>query len=158
VLAGRKPGLVSAVILADPTFLEPSVQREVRDSNVADQHRQLLTWTLEKLVADARRRHPKRSMEILELLAAARLQTSMAAFDVLTPPNPEFRKLVPKIQVPMLLITSENGVVSRALAEELCRLQPALQLKHLPEAGHALHLDQPERFELAVKSFLSSLG
>ncbi len=41
VVASRNPKLLRGLILADPTFLSPKVQREVRDSDVADQHRRI---------------------------------------------------------------------------------------------------------------------
>ncbi len=100
VVASRKPNLLRSLILADPTFLSPKVQREVRDSDVADQHRRILNMSLDEVVADARNRHPNRSGETLELFARARLQTSMAAFDILTPPNPDYKLLVSAIDVP----------------------------------------------------------
>ena len=79
--------IISGVILADPTFLSGQRQREVRDSDVAEQHRRVLSLEKREVLAQARLRHTLRSSEILELLAAARMQTRMSAFDVLTPPN-----------------------------------------------------------------------
>ncbi|NML37724.1 alpha/beta hydrolase [Chitinophaga sp. G-6-1-13] len=157
VVASRKPDLLRGVVLADPTFLSPQVQREVRDSNVADQHRQVLNLSLDELIAEARTRHPHRSPETWELFARARLQTSMAAFDVLTPPNPDYSQLVSKIDIPALLVLGDRGVVSMAVAETLQRLNPRLQVAQIPEAGHSLHMDQPERFAATVKTFLSSM-
>ena len=156
--ASQNPRLFSALVLADPTFLDPKVQREVRDSDVADQHRRVLKMSLEEVIAEGRGRHPNRSLENLELFARARLQTSMAAFDVLTPPNPDYRQLVKGIDVPSLLVFGDKGVVSPVLAKELQHLNPAIQLKEIPAAGHALHMDQPQRFTTVVKSFLGSIG
>ena len=158
VVASRKPNLLRGLILADPTFLSPKIQREVRDSDVADQHRKMLNMSLEEVVVDARTRHPNRSAETLELLARARLQTSLSAFDVLTPPNPDYKQLVNKIDVPSLLVFGDKGVISPVVAEELQRLNPGVQVRQIQEAGHALHLDQPERFAAVVKTFLRSLG
>lgn len=157
VVAGRKPNLLRGVILADPTFLSPQVQREVRDSDVADQHRKVLALSLEELIADARRRHPHRSTETLELFARARLQTSMAAFDVLTPPNPDYKQLVSRIDIPALLLFGDRGVVSATVAEALQRVNPGLQVAQLENAGHSLHMDQPEQFAATVKTFLASM-
>jgi N-formylmaleamate deformylase len=154
VLASRKPNLLRGLILADPTFLTPKVQREVRDSDVAGQHRKMLNMSLEEIVAEARARHPNRSSETLELFARARLQTNMRAFDVLTPPNPDYQQLVREIDVPGLLILGDKGVVSSVVAAELQRLNPKLQVEQIREAGHALHVDQPERFAAIVRSFL----
>ncbi|MCB0164803.1 MAG: alpha/beta hydrolase [Anaerolineae bacterium] len=154
VVATLKPNLLRGLILADPTFLSPKVQREVRDSDVADQHWRLLNMSLAEVVAEARVRHPNRSLETLELFARARLQTSLSAFDVLTPPNPDYKQLVGEIDVPTLLVFGDRGVVSSVVAEELQRLNPRFQIEQIRQAGHALHLDQPERFTAVVKSFL----
>lgn len=157
VTASLNPGLLRALILADPTFLSPEVQREVRDSEVADQHRKILKWSLEEVMADARARHPHRSQETLELFARARLQTSMAAFDVLTPPNPDFRQVVKQIDVPCLLLFGDKGVVTAPVAAELRSLYPGLQTAQIPDAGHSLHIDQPARFAAEVQTFLASV-
>ncbi|OON66475.1 alpha/beta fold hydrolase [Hymenobacter sp. CRA2] len=157
VVASRKSCLLRGLILADPTFLSPKVQREVRDSDVADQHRKMLAKSLEEVVAEARRRHPNRSEETLVLFARARLQTSMSAFDVLTPPNPEYKQLVREIAIPGLLVFGDKGVVSAAVAEELQHLNAMLRTEQIQDAGHTLHLDQPARFAALIKSFLRSI-
>lgn len=158
VVASRNPKLLRGLILADPTFLSPKVQREVRDSDVADQHRRILNLSLDEVVAEGRAKHPNRSPETLELFARARLQTSMGAFDVLTPPNPDYRQLVSTIDVPSLLIFGDKGVVSSAAAEELQHLNPKFQIEQIREVGHGVHLDQPELFAAVVKSFLRSIS
>ena len=159
VLASRHPELLRALIFADPTFLSPKVQREIRDSDVADQHRRYLSMTLDELVADWRSRHPERALETIEMVAQARLQTSLAAFDVLTPPNPNYRRAVKAIKVPALLVIGgPGGAVSPEAAAELQRINPRLQVAQIPEAGHGLHYDQPEKFAAIVKAFLSSIG
>lgn len=158
VVASRKPNLLRGLVLAEPTFLSPKVQREVRDSDVADQHRRMLNMSLDEMMADARKRHPNRSEETLELFARARLQTSMAAFDVLTPPNPDYKMLVSAIDVPSLIVFGDRGIVSPVAAEELQRLNPRVQAEQILEAGHSVHLDQPERFAAVVRAFIRSIG
>lgn len=158
VVASRKPNLLSGLVLADPTFLSPKVQREVRDSDVAEQHRQILNMSLDEVIADARNRHPNRLGETLEMFARARLQTSMAAFDVLTPPNPDYKKLVSAIDVPSLIVFGDKGVVSSVVVKELQHLNPRLQAEQIREAGHSVNLDQPERFAAVVESFIRSIG
>lgn len=158
VVASHNPNLLRGLVLADPTFLSPKVQREIRDSDVADQHRRMLKRTLEEVMADAQNRHPNRSREILELFARARLQTSMSAFDVLTPPNPNYKMLVSAIDVPSLIVFGDKGVVSSVVAEELQHLNPRFQAKQIREAGHSVHLDQPECFAAVVEAFMHSIG
>lgn len=130
---------------------------EVRDSDVADQHRRiLLSQDKAAVLADLKARHPRRSAELLEHVAEARMQTRMSAFDVLTPPNPDYRRLVQDIQVPIMLVIADGGVVSLDVAGELQTLNPRLQVEQIEGAGHGMHYDQPERFEALVRSFLGS--
>lgn len=157
VVASRQPALLRALVLIDPTYLSPAVQREVRDSDVAEQHRLMRERSLDELVADQRRRHPRRSAENHELYARARLQTSMAALDVLTPPNPDFRLLIPQIELPCLLVISDHGLVTPGLAAELQDLNPRLQTAQVHQAGHNLHIDQPQQFLAILEPFLRSL-
>jgi len=157
VVASRKPAQLRCLVLADPTFISPEMQREVRDSDVADQHRRYLAMSSDEVAADVRIRHPNRLEETILLYAQARLQTSMAAFDVLTPPNPDFRMLVGDIDVPSLIIYGDKGVVTSDVAAELQNLNPHLQAVLIEGAGHSLHLDQPERFSNAVLSFMTSI-
>ena len=158
VVASLAGNGVRGVILADPTFLSAERQREVYGSDVAEQHRRLLTQDGCAVLADLRSRHTRRSPEIVELMASARLQTRMSAFDVLTPPNPEYRPLVSTIDVPILFVIGDAGVVSLETVGELQSLNSRIRVELIPGAGHGVQYDQPERFEAVVRSFLSSVA
>jgi N-formylmaleamate deformylase len=157
VLAGQFSGIIRGVILADPTFLSPERQRDVYDSDVAEQHRRLLSRDKCGLLAELRLRHMRRSPEIVELLVSARLQTRMSAFNVLTPPNPEYQQVVSTIDVPILLVIADSGVVSLETARELQSLNSHIRVEQVEDAGHGIQYDQPERFEAVVRSFLRSV-
>lgn len=154
VAASQLGPAIRGVILADPTFISPEWQREVHESDAVAQHRQLLSTTRDDLLAQLRHRHPHRSSEMVELIADARLQTRTTAFDVLTPPNPDYRELVRTICVPTLLVIGDKGVVSLETARELQRLNPRLQYELIPGAGHGLPYDRPDRLAGVVRSFL----
>ena len=157
VAASRAAGNLRGVILVDPTFLSPQRQREVCDSDVTEQHRRLLGQDRCDVVAQLQSRHPRRSPGIIERTATARLQTRISAFDVLAPPNPEYRPLVSAIEVPILLVIGDAGVVSFETASELQNLSPRVRIEWIRDAGHGVHYDQPERFEAVVRPFLRSL-
>ena len=157
VVASQGAQFLSGVILADPTFIGPKWQREVRDSDVAEQHRRVLSLDKACLLAELKNRHPGRDSEIIQLLAEARLQTRMSAFDVLTPPNPEYQQLVRSIQIPTMLVVGDAGVVSLDTARELQRLNPRVRIEQIKDAGHGLQFDQPKRFEVLVSSFLRTI-
>src|SRR3984957_11539780 len=158
VVGSQMATAIRAVILADPTFLSPERQREVHESDVVEQHRRLLSSNKDDVLAQLRLRHPQRSSELIELLAAARLQTRIDAFDVLTPPNPEYRELMSAISIPILLMIGDNGVVSFETAREMQNLNPRLRVEQIQGAGHGLQYDQPDRFEAVVRSFLRSVA
>jgi N-formylmaleamate deformylase len=157
VVASQAAKTIRGVILVDPTFLSPQRQREVCDGDVAAQHRRLLTQDKCDVLAHLRMRHPHRTPEILELIAGARLQTRMRAFDVLTPPNPEYHPLMSAIEVPILFVIGDAGVVSLETVSELQGLNSRIRVELIQGAGHGVHYDQPKRFETLVRSFLHSL-
>ena len=156
VVASRHADLLSRVVLVDPTFLPPERQREVHASSLAALHRRAITRPLAEAITEIRARHPRRDAEIVELQARARLATHVAAFDVLVPPNPDYREVVRAIAVPCLLVLADNGVVTRDMADELCRENPRVEIAVVPDAGHGLPFDQPERVAAVVAAFSAS--
>jgi len=135
-------------------LLNPERQREVYESDAVEQHRRLLSLDMADVLAQVQVRHPHRRPEFVELVAKARMKTPIRAFDVLTPSNPEYHRLVSAIDIPILLVIADNGVVSLETAQELQNLNPRLRVEQIQDAGHGLQYDQPERFEVVVRSFL----
>jgi N-formylmaleamate deformylase len=159
VVASRNPKRLRGVILADPTFLTPQRQREVYESDVADQHRKILERPREDYLAEVRGRHSRRSSEVMERFAQARFMTSIHAFDILTPPNPDYAKLVRTFNVPSLLVVGDVGaVVTLEMAAELAGINPCLKVVQIEGAGHGLPYDQPDRFSTVVQTFLQQLS
>jgi len=158
VVASRGAANLRRVVLVDPTFLSPERQREVHASDVAEQHRRMLALPKSELVAQARARHPQRSPEIVELQAEARRTTRIAAFDVLAPPNPDYRDLVRAIAVPTLLVIGDDPVVTLEMAGELRDLNRRVRIEQVRDAGHGLPFEQPERLGELVGSFLRELA
>jgi len=157
VVASLAAKNIRGVILVDPTFLSPQRQREVFAGDAAEQHRRLLSQDKCAVSAQLRSRHAHRSPEIVELIASARLKTQIAAFDVLTPPNPEYHQLISTIGVPILFVIGDAGVVSLDAARDLRSRNSHIQVELIHDAGHGVQYDQPERFEAVVRSFLRSV-
>ncbi len=158
VVASRNPKRLRGLILADPTFLTPQRQREVHESAIADQHRQILSRPREDLLVELQNRHSRRSRESIEQFAEARFQTSLRAFEVLTPPNPDYKQLINTLDIPSLLVVGDVGsVVTLEMAAELARLNRRLEVVQIEEAGHGVPYDQPDRFSAVVQTFLHSL-
>lgn len=159
VVASRNPKLLRGLVLADPTFLTPQRQREVHESDVVDQHHRILKRPREDFLAEIPVRHNRRSREVIELFAQARFQTSIHAFEVLIPPNPDYMQLINTLDVPSLLIVGDVGsVVTLEMAAELIGLNQRLEVIQIEEAGHGIPYDQPERFSTVVQTFLRSVS
>lgn len=158
VAASRAGSVLQGLILVDPTFISPEWQREVYESDVVEQHQRALRTQKSELVAQARHRHPQRSPELIELIADARLQTHLSAFEVLTPPNPDYRELIGSIGIPTLLVIGGTGVVSVETAQELQALNPRLSYQCIPEVGHGLPYDVPALLAQEVSAFLRTLS
>jgi len=154
VVANRLGSAVSGLILADPTFISPEWQNEVYKQAAVEQHRQMLKSTKEVLFKEAKAKHRYRASVIIEHLIEARLQTSVNAFDVLIPPNPEFDELIRNIYVPTLLVLGSEGMVSTETARQLHALNPDLEYKMIPDVGHGLPYDEPARLAMTVDAFL----
>ncbi len=158
VVASQMGAALGGVILADPTFLSLERQREVYASDAVEQQRRLLSRDRETVLAEAWARHPHRYPEMIELVTEARMNTRLPAFEVLTPPNPDYQRLVSVIDAPSLLVIGDQGVVSLERARELQKLNPRLRVEQIEDAGHGLPYDQPERFATVVRSFLGSVA
>lgn len=157
VIASQNSKRLRGLILADPTFLTPPRQREVYESDVADQHRQILRRSKEDFLNEMRARRSNRSPEMIEIFAQARFQTSIHAFEILRPPNPDYLQLINTIEVPTLLVIGDVGaIVSVEMGAELAKLNQRVAVVQLTHAGHAVPYDQPESFAAAVRTFLST--
>lgn len=159
VVASRNLKRLRGLILVDPTFLTLQRQREVHESDIADQHRRILSRPRENFLTEIRIRHSHRSSEVIELFAQARFQTSIRAFEILMPPNPDYIQLIKTLDVPSLLVIGDVGsVVSPDVAAKLAELNQCLEVVQIAKAGHGIPYDQPEHFSAVVQIFLRSLS
>mgnify|MGYP002135842347 CR=1 FL=1 len=159
VVASRNSKRLRGLILVDPAFLTLQRQYEVHESDVVDQHRRILSGSREDFSAEMRVRRSDRPHEIIELLVQARFQTSIRAFEILTPPPPDYVQLISTLDIPSLLVIGGVGsVVSPEMAVELAELNQHLKVIQIAETGHGIPYDQPDRLSAVVQTFLSSLS
>ena len=156
-LAACQSPLIRAVILADPTFLSLERQWEVWESDVIDQHRKMLSISLDELIADRQKTHPNRSDELNKLLAEARMQTSINAFNILMPPNPEYKQIIKEIKCPCLLLYGDRGIISNDQANDLRKINSLVTTNEIKNAGHGIYLDQPLQFVNNIINFVNYL-
>lgn len=109
-------------------------------------------------MAEARIRNSYRSSELIELMVQARFQTSIHAFEVLAPPNPDYIQLINSVDIPSLLVIGGvRSVVSSVVASELAGLNQHLEVAQIEEAGHGIPYNQTKHLSSVVKPFLRSV-
>lgn len=68
-------------------------------------------------------------------------------------------RLLDRVTVPVLVVSGCDDPIQRPeVAAHLARSLPYAHLALVPDAGHAVHLDQPARFLALLEDFLSPIG
>ncbi len=65
------------------------------------------------------------------------------------------KSALPKMAMPMLLLAGDNDAKYTAIAGEMAAALPHARAVVVPGAGHAAHLEQPERCVSVIRSFLA---
>lgn len=81
-----------------------------------------------------------------------------AALGMLTQRDAGVIKSLPNIKVPTLIVVGENDVPFHKAAEYMSEKITNATKIVIPDAGHAVNIDQPVLFNKAVCDFLQSLG
>lgn len=69
--------------------------------------------------------------------------------------SPDYRSLLPEIEVPVLVLWGEHDTITpRELSEELREGITGAVLRVIPDAGHISNLDNPSAFSGELRSFL----
>lgn len=78
-----------------------------------------------------------------------------AARGMLTQRNGEVIASLPTIEVPALVVVGANDTPFLAAADYMAAKIPGADKVVIPDAGHAVNLDQPQAFNAAIADFLS---
>jgi pimeloyl-ACP methyl ester carboxylesterase len=62
-----------------------------------------------------------------------------------------------QVQCPTLVVRGIDSALGRAEAQEMVRVLPRGEYAEIPDAGHLMHLDQPEGWRAAVEPFLDGV-
>lgn len=160
--AARYPKLARAVVAVDP----PWDDRHRNGPRAVARGEERIREILERkgtpfpaLVASGRRRHPAWTDEEVEAWAESKLQVDMDALRYPTQPY-DWREDVAAIACPTLLVTGDpalGAIVSEQGAAEARRLNPRVQVAHIPQTGHSVHRDRFDEFLPAVQTFWRSI-
>jgi N-formylmaleamate deformylase len=165
-IAVNYPDVPKAIILEDPGWRMPAPgggqtedERKMHEG-VRETMASYATQTEAEVLARGRTEHAVWSEAELKPWAGSKKQFDPALFERLKMDMTTFEQLVPKINVPTLLITSDEGIVSEeaaARAAELWKSTQPFKYVRIKGAGHNIRREQPAAFMKAVREFLNNL-
>jgi pimeloyl-ACP methyl ester carboxylesterase len=162
-LVADYPDLVRAAFLEDPPLWSgdgprPTPGRE----NPRDAMRRMVVdgraAGREALMALGRERSPTWDESEFGPWADSKLRVRDEFFQSLNVPQ-DWRELLPRVQVPLLLITSDpelGGIVTPEVAQEATMALPSLSVVRLEGAGHNIRREQFDGFVACVRQFLDA--
>jgi 2-succinyl-6-hydroxy-2,4-cyclohexadiene-1-carboxylate synthase len=71
--------------------------------------------------------------------------------------QPALHSRLSKLDMQVLLLAGAEDAKYVGIAQEMHHVIPASSLEIVPESGHAIHLEQPERFDGIVQKFLRTV-
>ncbi len=159
-MARFRPDLVESLVLSDATLGRaylPESERQTWLQGRETLAHELATRSVER-AAEIAGRHalPEAIEEIARHMRRARPQGYMTVARAIA--DTDARPWLGSIDKPALILCGEDDRVtgmdvSRVLSEQL----PSATLLSIPGAGHAPHIEQPDRFADAVRAFLQAL-
>lgn len=153
ILESASPGLESEAArqarLASDEALADRILREGVPAFVAEWER-LPLWESQQALDPATR---SRQREIRLSHSTAGLVASLRATG--TGAQPSYWEHLPRLTTPALLVAGELDAKFRHTAEEMHARLPCSTLAVVTGAGHAVHLEQPERYVKLVSQFLT---
>jgi 2-succinyl-6-hydroxy-2,4-cyclohexadiene-1-carboxylate synthase len=72
--------------------------------------------------------------------------------------QPSLHAQLPTLHIPVLLIAGELDTKFCTIARQMAQALPQAQLSIVPDAGHTVHVEQPEIFDTLVTDFCLSLS
>ena len=159
--AADYPDMLRAAILEDPGFR--AADAPTRPGGPRQMVLEHKNKSRDELIAHARQAHPAWGEEELGPWADSKMQVSLQFANAprAFPERPDFRELLPKVNVPVLLITSDpelGGIVTPEVAAEAQRLLPSLKVVRLSGAGHNVRREQFGPFLEELRAFLKEIA
>ena len=166
-IAVREPGLPGAIILEDPGWFAVK-DLAAANTEAAKEQREAFIRELagygklarEEIIEEGRKNNPVWSEAEIVPWAESKLQFDPTLFSKLQIDRPTYEELVPKIDCPTLLITSDGGIVSAATTEHAKLLwksgKPFVWVE-IKGAGHNIRREQFEKYCEVLFDFLKNL-
>ncbi len=159
-LAADFPTLVSTLVIEDPPWTMPHKtpsKNSARFQAFRDYINSLAHQTQEQIEQAGRRQHPGWHALEFPPWAASNQQVLSQAMEALV--LEDWAELVPKVCCPTLLIygdTDKGGIVGEQTAAAVRALNPLVDARHVPGAGHNLRREAFEPFVALVAAHLEA--
>jgi len=155
-LVGATAGLADAAARAERVAADEALARRILDEGLevfVDEWMALPIFASQKRLGES-------------ALACARMQRLGNRPDVLAASlrgmgagaMPVLHDALPSLDLPVLLVVGDEDTKFRGLAAQMATALPDARVVTVQQAGHAAHLEQPEAFARAVRSFLAQAG
>lgn len=158
-LGARFPHLVSALILEDPAWIDPSPgDAPLPDNSFRVWLSEIQTTPVADVIALGKAGNP--TWPEIEWPAWAE---SKQQFDINTSAatlHAPWREFVAALSMPALLLAADparGAIVTPAIAEEAASLTPVLRVATIPDAGHNIRRENFPAYMSAVRAFLDQL-
>jgi N-formylmaleamate deformylase len=154
------PNLPKAIILEDPAWLQQDTMPPPNQTDIKTYLTSLSKKTLEELMTEGRATNPLWSEGEIKPWAESKLQFDTRLFNFLAINPRSYKEQIPQIKCPTLLIIAENGLVSKATAEDAARLWKSPQpfkWVQIKGAGHNIRRENFTAFKEALFKFLKTL-
>jgi N-formylmaleamate deformylase len=165
-IAANYPDVPKAIVLEDPGWRMPAAgggqteeERQMHEG-VRAMMASYAGSTEAQNMARGRKDNPKWSEAELKPWAQAKTQFDPKLFEGLRMDMTTFEQLVPKINVPTLLITADAGIVSEeaaARAAKIWKSKQPFKYVRIKGAGHNIRREQPAAYMKALREFLASV-
>ena len=159
-LAHRRPALVQSLVLSDATLGRarmPELERARWLENRVALANDLVSRSTERAAEIASPRAPAAVVDEIALhMRRARPGGYIEVAKAIAATDAE--PWLPEIAQPALVICgADDGVTGLAVSQRLANLLPDARLAKIDAAGHAPHIEQPDRFADAVRGFLAEV-
>lgn len=164
VFASEYPDRVKAVILEDPAiishqFIKITAKIFSPLLNIIPRFKK--TKPIEKYIRKSEKMNKKWNRHDQLIWATAQQEFShhsiLNAVKMIGKKLPIWKEVLPKIKVPVLLLTSQSGIIRKKPAKKAMKLKSDLSWTYIPKAGHNIRREQYDLEIKGIKEFLSKL-
>jgi pimeloyl-ACP methyl ester carboxylesterase len=159
--AAKYPEMVSAIVLEDPPWSDMKPTQKQFNATMEEWKKKNLSAkekSIKKLVSLKKKESPNWEEAILKEWAQSKHEMDPNFFDHYPFQQQDWRKIVKKLSVPLLLVTGDverGAIVTPAIGMEVVQLLEKGEFGHISAAGHCVRYEQYQPYLRMVSLFLA---